>query len=62
MTVRVRDILKEIEALSAEERKELEASLRETDSSIQYIPQDEALEAAERIFNERAELFKKLAE
>jgi len=62
MTVRVRQLIQEIEALSAEERKELEGSLRETDSKTQYIPQDEALEAADRIFKERAELFKKLAE
>jgi hypothetical protein len=62
MTIRVRDILKEIEALSAEERKELEASMHSSVPRIQYVPQNEALEAADRILTERAELFKKLAE
>jgi len=62
MTVRVRKILDEIESLSAEERKELDASLTDASAGIHYIPQDEALAAADRILTERAELFRKLAE
>ena len=62
MTVRVKQLINEIEALSIDERRELEASLRTSDSGIKYIPHDEALAAADRILTERAELFKKLAE
>jgi hypothetical protein len=62
MTVRVKQLMTEIEALSADERKELEASLQTSTPGIQYIPRDEALAAADRILTERAELFKKLAE
>jgi len=65
MTVRVRDILKEIEALSAEERKELEASLRPTsinESEPKYLSREAAKPLIKEMLEEHSELFRKLAQ
>jgi hypothetical protein len=64
-----RQIIEEIEALPAEEQREVFVSLQErlenNDSSVEkvtYVDQDKAMLIAERIFTERAELFQKLAQ
>jgi hypothetical protein len=64
----VRQIIEEIEALPSEQRRELlgvlvkkEVEQTEGTPSVKYADHDEAMRMAERIFTERAELFKKLA-
>ena len=64
-----RQIIHEIEALPAEEQSAVFSSLRErlekakpAASEVRYADIDEAMRVAERIFTERADLFKKLAQ
>jgi hypothetical protein len=65
MTVRVRDILKEIEALSAEERKELELSLHggpAQGTGPKYLSREEAAPLIKEMLTDHSELFRKLAQ
>jgi len=64
-----RQIIQEIEALPAEEQREVLSTLQErvenypsTVAKITFADHDEALRVADRIFKERAELFQKLAQ
>jgi hypothetical protein len=66
--VTVRQIIQEIESLPREQREEVVNLLvqngagREPEApAVQYAEPDKAMEIADRIFTERAELFKKLA-
>jgi hypothetical protein len=66
MTIRVRELLTEIESLPAEEKQELLVSLAKDASAsdqpaVQYVDHGRAMAIADRIFTERAELFEKLA-
>jgi hypothetical protein len=65
MTVRVRQLIKEIEALSAEERKELEASLHPAtlaESSPEYLSREAAQPLIKEMLQEHSGLFRKLAQ
>ena len=62
-------IIHEIEALPAEEQRAVFSSLRErleetkpAAGEVRYADFDEAVRVADRIFTDRAELFKKLAQ
>lgn len=60
-----RQIIQEIEMLTPEERLEVQSYFLKDASSasgVRYADQDKALAVADKIFTERAELFKKLAE
>ena len=64
----VRQIIREIEALPAEEQREVLLHLKEKGAEygsatapVRYLDHEEALRVADRIFTERAELFQKLA-
>jgi hypothetical protein len=65
MTVRVRQLIEEIEALSADERKELNASLQAgsvNESSPTYLSREAAQPMIQEMLKEHSELFRKLAE
>jgi hypothetical protein len=65
MTVRVRQLIKEIEALSADERKELDASLHSgpvNEASPTYLSREAARPMIQEMLKEHSELFRKLAE
>ncbi len=65
MTVRVKQLMTEIEALSAEERKELDASLRADavrESGPTYLSHEAAKPMIKEMLEEHSELFKKLAQ
>jgi hypothetical protein len=60
-----RQIIEEIEKLSPAERLEVQSYFSKdanAATNIQYADQEKALAIADRIFAERGELFKKLAE
>ena len=63
-----RQIIQEIKDLPRSDQEEVlravQSELQESKAvpAVQYIDRDEALKAADRIFAERADLFKKLAE
>jgi hypothetical protein len=60
----VREILREIGELSKEERRELFTCLADIatrQASVKYANPEEVARAADKIFTERAELFRKLA-
>jgi hypothetical protein len=66
--VTVRQIIQEIEALPSEQREEVLTLLVQKGAhrdsaapAVQYADHDKAMQIADRIFTERAELFKKLA-
>jgi len=61
----VRQIIQEIEALPAEEQREIKAFLSQQEQAggaIQYADRDKAMAVADKIFTGRAELFQKLAQ
>jgi len=65
MTVRVRQLIKEIEALSADERKELNASLQSgvvNEDGVTYLSREAAKPMIQEMLKEHSELFRKLAE
>ncbi len=62
MTVRVKQLMQEIDALSAEERKELTASLRTHEDSPTYLTPEAARPMIKEMLEEHSELFKKLAQ
>jgi hypothetical protein len=65
MTIRVRQLIQEIEALSAEERKELEVSLQPTgvqESSPACLSREAAQPMIKEMLSEHSELFRKLAQ
>ncbi len=65
MTVRVRKLIQEIEALSAEERKELEVSLRTNsvrEKGPTYLSREAAQPMIKEMLEEHSELFRKLAQ
>ena len=65
MTVRVHQLIKEIEALSADERKEFDISLQSSsvnESSPTYLSREAAQPMIKEMLKEHSELFRKLAE
>ena len=66
----VRQIIHEIETLPAEEQREVLLHLKEKSAdysgsaapAIKYVSKEEAKRASERIFDEYADLFRKLAQ
>jgi K+/H+ antiporter YhaU regulatory subunit KhtT len=61
----VREILREIGELSNDERREVFSCLADAATraaSVKYIDREEAARSADKILNEHAELFRKLAE
>ncbi len=61
----VRQIITEIESLPREEQAEVWTHLQkqaEISGQVRYADYDEAMKVADRIFTERAELFRKLAQ
>jgi hypothetical protein len=64
--VTVRQIIQEIDTLPSEQRQEVlqllvKKEAEQTASDVKFADHDEAMGMADRIFSERAELFKKLA-
>ena len=60
-----RQIIQEIEALPLEEQAEIRAHLlngSKDSAEVQYADRDKVMAVADKIFTERAELFKKLAQ
>ena len=60
-----RQIIREIETLSPEEKSEIKAFLSDQEQAtgaVQFADQDKAMAIADKIFTERAELFQKLAQ
>jgi hypothetical protein len=65
MTVRVRQLIDEIKALSADERKELDASLQSgsvNEDGTTYLSREAAQPMIKEMLKEHSELFRKLAE
>ncbi len=65
MTVRVRQLINDIKALSADERKELEASLQVDAADglgVTYLSREAAQPLIKEMLQEHSELFRKLAQ
>jgi len=69
LPVTTRQIIQEIETLPPEEQREVFSSLQErlqkpqtAAGEVRYADFDEAMRIADRIFTERADLFRKLAQ
>ncbi len=65
MTVRVRQLIKEIQALSADERRELEASMQPgtvAEPGPSYLSREAAQPLIKEMLQEHSELFRKLAQ